>query len=120
MTSLLVTLGSDGLAISCFTQMELLAGCRSDQEWSDTQTYITSKRIVEVTPDTWSDAARLYYDLQRKGLTIRSIIDCCIAQLAIANNLRLIHNDRDFEQIATLRPLNHLRLNINIVRGPNP
>lgn len=120
MIALLVTLGSEELAVSRFTQMELLAGCRSNQEWSDTQSYIVSKRIIEVTPDTWSDAARLYYDLRRKGLTVRNLIDCCIAQLAIANDLRLIHNDRDYEQIATLRPLNHLRLNLNSVRGPIP
>ncbi|MGI0501264.1 PIN domain-containing protein [Arthrospira sp. PCC 8006] len=64
---------------------------------------------MEPTPNTWVAAARIYYDLQRQGLTVRSSIDCCIAQLAIAHQLILIHNDRDFETIATATSLNSLR-----------
>ena len=54
---------------------------------------------------TWRDAARIHFDLRRRGRTVRSAIDCCIAQLAIENNLRLLHRDRDFETIAEIRPL---------------
>jgi len=41
--------------------------------------------------------------LRRAGKTVRSPIDCCIAQLALENQLMLVHNDRDFEVIAELR-----------------
>jgi len=54
-------------------------------------------------------AARIYYDLQRQELTVRSSIDCCIAQIAIENQLTLIHNDRDFETIQQVRSLVCLR-----------
>ncbi|CCH92663.1 hypothetical protein MICCA_2460012 [Microcystis aeruginosa PCC 9432] len=54
-------------------------------------------------------ASPIYYDLRRQGLTVRSPIDCCIAQAALENDLLLIHNDRDFETIAQVRSLQNLR-----------
>ncbi|AMW30606.1 type II toxin-antitoxin system VapC family toxin [Arthrospira platensis] len=95
--------------LSRFTQMELLQGCRYEREWRLLETYLQDQDYIEPTPNTWVAAARIYYDLQRQGLTVRSSIDCCIAQLAIAHQLILIHNDRDFETIATATSLNSLR-----------
>ena len=37
---------------------------------------------IEASVETWQAAARIYYDLRRQGLTVRSPIDCCIAQIA--------------------------------------
>jgi len=54
---------------------------------------------------SWSAAARIYFDLRRKGLTVRSPIDCCIAQLALQFDALLIHRDHDFEQISRVRAL---------------
>ena len=45
-------------------------------------------------------AARLYFDLRRRGRTVHSPIDCCIAQLAIDHGVLLLHRDRDFTTIA--------------------
>ena len=36
----------------------------------------------------------------KKGITIRSSIDCLIAQCAIENEVTLLHNDKDFVQMA--------------------
>ncbi|WP_370589623.1 PIN domain-containing protein [Tychonema sp. LEGE 07203] len=46
---------------------------------------------------------------KRLGLTVRSSIDCCIAQLAIEHQLIIVHNDRDFETIQKVRSINCLR-----------
>lgn len=45
-------------------------------------------------------AARLYFDFRKKGITIRKSTDCLIAQIAIQNDVLLVHNDSDFELIA--------------------
>ena len=45
-------------------------------------------------------AAKLYFDLRKKGVTIRKSADCLIAQVAIENDVLLVHNDSDFELIA--------------------
>jgi len=42
-------------------------------------------------------AAKLYFDLRKKGVNIRKSTDCLIAQIAIENNVLLVHNDTDFE-----------------------
>ncbi len=92
-----------------FTQLELLQGSLNEQEWTLLSTYLETQNYIEPSIDSWQAAARIYYDLRRQGLTVRSPIDCCIAQTALENNLLLIHNDRDFETIAQVRSLQHLR-----------
>jgi predicted nucleic acid-binding protein len=92
-----------------FTQLELLQRSLDEKEWNLLSTYLDTQYYIEPTSNSWQAAARIYYDLRRKGLTVRSPIDCCIAQAALENNLLLIHNDRDFETIAKVRSLQHLR-----------
>ena len=92
-----------------FTQLELLQGSLNEQEWTLLSTYLETQDYIELTPSSWQEASRIYYDLRRQGLTVRSPIDCCIAQVALENNLLLLHNDRDFETIAQVRSLQHLR-----------
>ncbi|XWK88319.1 MAG: PIN domain nuclease [Phormidium sp.] len=107
--SLEAIINNESIFLNRFTQMELLQGCRDDREWTLLETYLQDQDYIEPTFNTWVAAARIYYDLQRQGLTVRSTIDCCIAQLAIENQLILIHNDRDFETIQRVRSLNCLR-----------
>lgn len=95
-----------------FTQLELLQGSLNEKEWSLLSTYLETQNYIELTNDSWQAAARIFYDLRRQGLTVRSPIDCCIAQAALENNLLLIHNDRDFEAIAQVRSLQHLRFQL--------
>lgn len=97
----------DVLLTRC-TQLELLQGSLNEQEWTLLSTYLETQEYVELTSHSWQAVARIYYDLRRKGLTVRSPIDCCTAQAALENNLLLIHSDRDFETIAQVRSLQHL------------
>jgi predicted nucleic acid-binding protein len=92
-----------------FTQLELLQGSLNEKEWTLLSTYLETQDYVELTNNSWQSAARIFYDLRRQGLTVRSPIDCCIAQTALENDLLLIHNDRDFETIAQVRSLQHFR-----------
>jgi hypothetical protein len=92
-----------------FTQLELLQVSINEQEWTLLSTYLETQDYVELTPSSWQEAARIYYELRRQGLTVRSPIDCCIAQAALENNLLLIH-DKD--------PL--LNLSRYILRGFRP
>ncbi|MDW7738874.1 MAG: hypothetical protein SCJ97_02290 [Bacillota bacterium] len=49
--------------------------------------------------DLYEKAAKLIFDLRRKGITPRSSIDMLIVLIAVENNLLLLHNDRDFDQM---------------------
>jgi predicted nucleic acid-binding protein len=111
--SLEAIINDESIFMNRFTQMELLQGCRDEREWTLLETYLQEQDYIESTPNTWVAAARIYYDLQRQGLTVRSSIDCCIAQLAIEHQLILVHNDRDFETIQRVRSINCLRFRSN-------
>lgn len=54
--------------------------------------------------DSYSQAANIYFTCRRKGITVRSTVDCVIAQIAIEHELILLHNDKDFENIAKVFP----------------
>jgi predicted nucleic acid-binding protein len=84
-----------------FSKMELLQGCKDEVEWAKMSSYLAVQNYLE--PDyssIWENSARLYFELRRQGITIRSNIDCAISIMAIENNLTLYHCDRDFEAIA--------------------
>jgi hypothetical protein len=101
--------------LSVFTQMELLQGCKNEAEWNKMSSYLSVQNyIVPDYSSVWINAARLYFELRRKGITIRSNIDCAIAILAMENNLLLYHCDRDFEQIAKFTVLKQTKLKLDI------
>jgi predicted nucleic acid-binding protein len=98
-------IGEQDIVLTRFQQLELLQGCRDEREWGLLSEYLNGQDYIELQATTWSAAARIYYDLRKQGLTVRSPIDCCIAQLALENQLLLIHNDRDFVTISQIVPL---------------
>ncbi len=85
--------------ISSYTYQEVLQGAHNEKEYSRLQAYLSSQKVyylpAQVT--THEKAARLYYDLRRKGVTPRSTIDILIALTALKNHLFLLHNDKDFD-----------------------
>lgn len=85
---------------------EVLQGAKNEREWKLLLDYLSSQRILHPkSHETHLAAARLYFDSRRRGLTVRSTIDCLIAQLAIEEDAELLHDDRDFEAIARISPL---------------
>ena len=97
------------IALTRFQQLELLQGCRSEKEWLRLSEYLEGQDYLETRSSTWKSAARIFYELRKKGITVRSPIDCCIAQIAIERRVLLIHDDRDFDAIAKNFPLQHER-----------
>lgn len=100
----------DDSVLTRFHQLELLQGCRDEREWNALEATLASQDYLEMTDASWSSSARIYYELKRTGRTVRSPIDCCIAQLALEHSVTLLHRDRDFETIAQIRPLRQQRL----------
>ena len=95
----------DIIVFNHFTQLELLQGAKDEFEWRRLSEYLESQYYLEAGKGTWTDAARIYFELRRSGITINSPIDCCIASLAMEAHALLLHCDRDFERIAEIRPL---------------
>ncbi|SRR5258705_13912145 len=111
--SLLAEIGDDDLVIIDPVGGELLAGAKNEREWEHIERFIATCLKVEARASAWSDAARMYFDLRRGGKTVRKLLDCYIAQIALDHDLTLIHDDRDFAVISEARNLKHSRLELS-------
>lgn len=114
-SAIAASVGSEKTVMILPVRLELLQSCRGETEWRSMLARVSAFELLPMPLTIWDGAARIYYDLRQAGFTIRSSLDCCIAELAIENNALLVHCDRDFEVIAGMRPLKHERLNLDTV-----
>jgi hypothetical protein len=86
---------------------EVLQGARDEAEWRKLRAYLVSQLRVDPRQSfrTHLEAARIYFDCRRRGLTVRSTIDCLIAQIALEHDLAVLQADRDFDAIREVRRL---------------
>ena len=103
---------SEGLeiALTPIVVQEVLQGAREEQEWRKLRSYLLTQVILSPQDPmaTHVAAARISYDCRRRGLTVRSTLDCVVAQIAIEHDVPLLHDDRDYEAIAQVRALKTL------------
>ena len=88
--------------ISPVIYQEILQGSESEQRFKQFRDYFMELNFYHPKDptDSYAQVAYLYFSCRRKGITIRSTIDCLIAQTAIEHNLILLHSDKDFLRIA--------------------
>ena len=86
---------------------EILQGAGSEKEFVTLKKYLETQRFYHLKDpiESFAKAARIYLDCRKKGITIRSTIDCLIAQTALENDLLLLHEDSDFDLMAKVIPL---------------
>ncbi len=106
--------------LSQVTAFELLKGARDEREWGRLAQLLEGQNIVDATAEHWTAAARVVFDLRREGTTLKNPIDALIAQAALAHDLTVLHDDQDFEFIASVRPLKLYRFSLQeSERGPS-
>jgi predicted nucleic acid-binding protein len=85
---------------------EILQGLRSD---GDVERVDRALSALDPSPELdstdYRKAADIYRGCRARGFTIRSTIDCLIAQLCLRHDYELLAKDRDFESIARAFPL---------------
>lgn len=93
--------------ISSLTFLEVLQGTRTEKDYSIVKSYLETHRFFGLADvkESYAAAARIYFECRRKGITINSTVDCLIAQTAIENDLKLLHNDADFDRMRRVAPL---------------
>lgn len=85
--------------------MEVLAGARSGRHGEQLRTLLGTVELLPVTAEDWATAALLYRMCRVNGSTIRSMVDCLIAAVAIRHDVPVLAKDRDFEALAAHTPL---------------
>lgn len=99
------------IALPGLVWTEILAGLRSESEAARIHGLLNAFDYVQ--DPTWQDhieAARIYRTCRTKGFTIRSTIDCVIAQLCLRDDLPLLCKDRDFQTISQYFPLRLIKV----------
>jgi predicted nucleic acid-binding protein len=93
----------ESIALPGLVYTEILLGLKNDaQAKRIAQLLQAFNWVPEPNQDDYAAAATLYRQCRAKGLTIRSTIDCIIAQLCLRDGLPLLAKDRDFDRIAQL------------------
>lgn len=87
------------VGINQFIYMEILQGAADEKSFKRFRDYFSTQRFYTLPTSAYEEAAKLYVDCRRKGITIRSSLDCLIAQCALEHGLILLHHDRDFLQV---------------------
>jgi len=85
--------------------MEVLAGARDEQHLAQLRGLLGRTTIVSTTSADHDHAAALYRTCRRQGETVRKLIDCLIAAVAIRVDGDLLHADADFITLARHTPL---------------
>ena len=98
---------ADDIASCDVVAMELLAGARDEQHLRDLRGLLARAVAISMTPEDYETAAALYRTCRRRGDTVRKLIDCLIAAVAIRADVAVLASDSDFE---ILRRHTELRL----------
>jgi len=93
--------------ITSFILQEVLQGAASEDEYQLLKRYLEVQRFYHLTDpvESYAKAAQIYRDCRKKGVTVRSAIDCLVAETALEHNLFLLHQDTDFDSMAKVIPL---------------
>jgi len=98
-------------AIADIVLTEVLQGIKNDKDYAEVKKSLLSFPVYSLKDiDSFIAAADLYRKCRKKGLTIRNTIDLLVAQIALENDLILMHNDRDFDTLADMCNLRIYRL----------
>ncbi|CAA9455466.1 MAG: hypothetical protein AVDCRST_MAG58-1399 [uncultured Rubrobacteraceae bacterium] len=94
------------VGLTSVVYQEIVQGVSSRREFEQTSEYLGSQTFYhpQDSVGSYREAARMYFDCRRAGITIRSSTDCLVARVAIEHGLMLLHDDRDFEAMASVVP----------------
>ena len=80
---------------------EILQGIREEKTFAEIKLILQQFRMINIDiMHVTNYAVDLYRCLRKKGITVRKSVDCLIASYAIIADMYLLHNDKDFDQIA--------------------
>jgi predicted nucleic acid-binding protein len=86
---------------------EVLQGFDNERAFRIARESMLALPVLEnpMTLHVFEQAAELYRRGRRAGVTIRSSVDCVIAACALLHDVEVLHDDRDYDAIATIAPL---------------
>lgn len=80
--------------------MEVLAGARDEQHVHDLRGLLGRATLLPTISSDYVTAAALHRACRARGETVRRLIDCLIAAVAIRERVPLLHHDADFDTLS--------------------
>jgi predicted nucleic acid-binding protein len=80
--------------------MEILAGARDERHLHGLRGLLGRSSMVSCAPGDYVHAALLYRQCRQGGATVRRLLDCLIASVALREQIPILHNDADFDVLA--------------------
>ena len=99
----------EDVAIIPIILAEVLSGFKEDQDYKEALKVLARVPVLPLTVETHIEAALMYRHLRKKGITVRGVVDCIIAQVCIDTQSSLMTLDKDFKRIANYTVLNLFR-----------
>jgi predicted nucleic acid-binding protein len=98
--------GSAPLVMADLVLFEVLRGFRHEQDYHAARRSLAALPVVSIGgEDEALRAAQHYRALRTQGYTVRSPIDVLLASYCIEHEHALLHRDRDFDALESLRGL---------------
>jgi predicted nucleic acid-binding protein len=85
--------------------MEVLAGARDQEHLEQLRRLLARATLLPTESIDFDTAAAVYRSCRSQGKTVRKLIDCLIAAVAIRANAPVLHMDQDFTAIAAATDL---------------
>lgn len=86
-------------------RMEVLAGARDQDYLQQLRRLLARATLLPTESIDYDAAAAIYRNCCSRGKTVRKMIDCLIAAVALRGNVPILHLDQDFAAIATATDL---------------
>lgn len=88
------------IAVCDAIRMEVLAGARSERHLLDLRRLLARATVLPTRAIHYEHAAILYRQCRQRGATVRKLIDCLIAAVALDAGVAILHCDADFSVLA--------------------
>ena len=88
------------IAVCDAIRMEVLAGARDELHLQALRRLLARATVLPTDPAHFEEAAALFRRCRREGETVRRLIDCLIAAVAIRSGVSVLHRDGDFDVLA--------------------
>jgi len=99
------TLLASRIATCDAVRMEVLAGARDQEHLEQLRRLLARATLLPTESIDFDTAAAVYRTCRSQGKTVRKLIDCLIAAVAIRANVPVLHMDQDFTAIAAATDL---------------
>jgi hypothetical protein len=86
-------------------RMEVLAGARDEEHLQQLRRLLARATLLPTESIDFDTAALIHRSCRSQGRTVRKLIDCLIAAVAVRANAPVLHWDQDFTAIAAVTEL---------------